>query len=108
MLEPLQPRVSSIEADGHLYLLAGGESKDADLSIWAKTVRIHCHHIFAFGRDRQRFVDVLGDQATAVETLDEAFTLAIQQAFAGDVVLLSPACASFDQFQNYQARGDYF
>ena len=51
---------------------------------------------------------MLGDQATAVETLDEAFALAIQQAFAGDVVLLSPACASFDQFQNYQARGDYF
>ena len=100
--------VSSVEADGHLYLLAGGESKDADLATWAKTVRDHCHHVFAFGRDRQRLIDALGDQATAVETLDEAFTLAVQQAAAGDVVLLSPACASFDQFQNYQARGDYF
>ncbi len=100
--------VSSIETDGHLYLLAGGESKDADLTAWVKAVRVHCHHIFAFGRDRQRFVDVLGDQATAVETLDKAFALAVQQAVAGDVVLLSPACASFDQFQNYQARGDYF
>jgi len=100
--------VSSIETDGHLYLLAGGESKDADLTAWVKTVRVHCHHIFAFGRDRQRFVDVLGDQATAVETLEKAFALAVQQAVAGDVVLLSPACASFDQFQNYQARGDYF
>ncbi len=100
--------VSSIEVDGHLYLLAGGESKDADLTAWAKTARIHCRRIFSFGRDRQRFVDVLRDKTTAVETLDEAFALAVQQAVAGDVVLLSPACASFDQYQNYQARGDYF
>ena len=100
--------VSSIEADGHLYLLAGGQSKDTDLTAWARTVRLHCHYVFVFGRDRQRFIDVLGDQATALETLDEAFALAAQQAVAGDVVLLSPACASFDQFQNYQARGEYF
>ncbi|MEC8126265.1 MAG: UDP-N-acetylmuramoyl-L-alanine--D-glutamate ligase [Pseudomonadota bacterium] len=100
--------VSSIEADGHLYLLAGGQSKDADLTAWAKTVRAYCHQVFAFGRDRQRFIDVLGDQATAVETLDEAFALAVKQAVSGDVVMLSPACASFDQFQNYQARGEYF
>ena len=89
-------------------MLAGGQSKDADLTAWAKTVRAYCHQVFAFGRDRQRFIDVLGDQATAVETLDEAFALAVKQAVSGDVVMLSPACASFDQFQNYQARGEYF
>ncbi|MEK9554793.1 MAG: UDP-N-acetylmuramoyl-L-alanine--D-glutamate ligase, partial [Gammaproteobacteria bacterium] len=62
----------------------------------------------AFGRDRQRFVEALGEQVTAVETLDQAFDLAIQKASEGDVVLLSPACASFDQFTNYQQRGAHF
>ena len=89
-------------------MLAGGEIKDADLSDWATTIKMHCQHVFAFGRDRQRIVDTLGDQVTAIETLDQAFELAIQYAVKGDVVLLSPACASFDQFTNYQARGEYF
>ena len=82
--------------------------KDADLSDWTTTIKAHCQHVFAFGRDRQRIVDTLGDQVTAIETLDQAFELAIQYAVKGDVVLLSPACASFDQFTNYQARGEYF
>jgi UDP-N-acetylmuramoylalanine--D-glutamate ligase len=100
--------VASVDTKNHLYLLAGGESKDADLSQWAKAVRAHCTHVFAFGRDRQRFVEALGEQVTAVETLDQAFDLAVQKANEGDVVLLSPACASFDQFTNYQQRGAHF
>ena len=100
--------ISSVETLGQLYLLAGGESKDADLSQWAKTAKLHCKHVFAFGRDRQRFVDALGRQVTAVETLDQAFELALQHAGEGDVLLLSPACASFDQFSNYQERGAHF
>lgn len=103
-----QTAVLSVETEGHLYLLAGGEIKDADLSDWTTTIKTHCQHVFAFGRDRQRIVDTLGDQVTAIETLDQAFELAIQYAVKGDVVLLSPACASFDQFTNYQARGEYF
>jgi UDP-N-acetylmuramoylalanine--D-glutamate ligase len=100
--------VASVEAQGDLYLLVGGESKDADLSQWAKTATTHCKHVFAFGRDRGRFVDVLGEQVTAFQTLDQAFEHAVQHANAGDVVLLSPACASFDQFNNYQERGAHF
>jgi UDP-N-acetylmuramoylalanine--D-glutamate ligase len=93
---------------GRLLLLAGGESKGADLTQWAQTVKQHCDHVYVYGRDRNRLQVTLGDQATMVDTLDEAFEEAFCRASAGDVILFSPACASFDQFDNYQKRGDHF
>jgi UDP-N-acetylmuramoylalanine--D-glutamate ligase len=100
--------VRSIICEGQKFLLVGGDSKGADLGPWSQTAKAHCQHIFAFGRDAGRFVDVLGDQCTAFETLDEAFAAATKIASQGDVIVLSPACASFDQFANYQSRGDHF
>jgi UDP-N-acetylmuramoylalanine--D-glutamate ligase len=64
--------------------------------------------VYVYGRDRDRFQVALGDQATVVDTLDDAFDQALGGASAGDVILFSPACASFDQFDNYQKRGDHF
>jgi UDP-N-acetylmuramoylalanine--D-glutamate ligase len=100
--------VRSIVTTGRLLLLAGGESKGADLTQWAQTVKKHCDQVYAFGRDRDRFQVALGDQATVVDTLDHALDEALSRASAGDVILFSPACASLDQFENYQKRGDYF
>lgn len=100
--------VRSVVADGRLLLLAGGDSKDADLACWAGTVSKFCHHIYLYGQDKDRFKSVLGDKATTLQTLDKAFKQALGVAQPGDVIILSPACASFDQFLNYQARGNYF
>lgn len=100
--------VRSVVTAGRLVLLAGGESKGADLTQWAQTVKQHCDQVYVYGRDRDRFQAALGDQATMVDTLDDAFDQALGGASAGDVILFSPACASFDQFDNYQKRGDHF
>ena len=98
----------SVCTNGRLFLLAGGESKDADLGRWAEVVKAHCHHVFVYGKDRDRFAAILGSKATVVETLDRAFEGAVSHASEGDVVLLSPACASFDQFSSYEERGHHF
>lgn len=63
--------------------------------------------MIGFGRDGQQIVDACG-QPHYVTTLDEALDLALSMAQPHDAVLLSPACASFDQFDNFAARGDAF
>ena len=100
--------VRSVCTNGRLFLLAGGESKDADLGRWAEVVKAYCHHVFVYGKDRDRFAAILGSKATVFETLDRAFEGAVSHASDGDVVLLSPACASFDQFSSYEERGHHF
>lgn len=91
-----------------MWLLAGGDSKGADLSAWAEVVRKHCQGVRVFGRDRNRLATALGDSVLVCETLEEAMRSLAQEVRAGDLVLLSPACASLDQYPNYQARGLHF
>ena len=100
--------VRSVCTNGRLFLLAGGDSKGAELGSWAKVVKAYCCHVFVYGKDRERFAAILGAHATVVETLDQAFEDAVSHAADGDIVLLSPACASFDQFPSYKARGHHF
>lgn len=103
-----QTAMESIGQAGRLFLLAGGDSKGADLMQWGQAARRNCAGVFAFGRDARRFQAAVGDLARTFETLDQAFQAAVAEAEAGDVILLSPAAASFDQFANYQARGRHF
>ena len=72
-----------------------------------------CDRIRAYGRDAPAFAATLDSAAvqnSVVETLDRAVpaALAAAQAQSADVVLLSPACASFDQYTGFEARGDHF
>jgi UDP-N-acetylmuramoylalanine--D-glutamate ligase len=96
---------------GRVIWLAGGEGKGEDLSELVSVV--HDGHVvlaICFGRDREIFQKALASQV-AVEsrpTLREAFELASQVAGEGDTVLLSPACASFDEFRSFEDRGDQF
>ncbi len=94
---------------GPLILLAGGDGKGADFS----PLRAWGHKIKAailFGKDRQRLAGVLEPvtEIILVEDLTAAVSAARQLAREGDTVLLSPACASLDQFADYRARGDLF
>lgn len=96
------------EAPGRLILLVGGQSKDADFSLLGDPVRQLCKAVFAYGQDGALLAEALGDIAIQVETLEQALSAASSRATSGDTVLLSPACASFDQFRNFEHRGDVF
>jgi UDP-N-acetylmuramoylalanine--D-glutamate ligase len=95
---------------GPVILLAGGVGKGADFSGLAPAMESAGKLAILFGEDAPRIAEALAG-AVAIErvaTLDEAVRLADARAHSGDVVLLSPACASFDQFRNYEHRGEMF
>ncbi len=96
--------------EGNIIWLAGGEGKGADFSDLQAAVAQSVKHAILFGTDAKNIRSALGDAVaiTIVDSLDDAVTLAAQQAEAGDTVLLSPACASFDMFDNFEHRGEQF
>ncbi|MBD3755733.1 MAG: UDP-N-acetylmuramoyl-L-alanine--D-glutamate ligase [Gammaproteobacteria bacterium] len=94
---------------GQIILLAGGVGKDADFTPLRPAVHEYCRQTIVFGRDREQIAAALPHETVAqVETLAQAIALAAETAQAGDCVLFSPACASFDQFDNYAHRGKVF
>ena len=93
-----------------VVLIAGGEGKGADFSALAAPVAEHARAVVLYGRDAPLLARALGDAAPVnrVADLDAAVARAAQLAEPGDSVLLSPACASFDQFRDYRERGAAF
>ncbi len=92
---------------GRLHLLVGGDSKGADLFDLKKALLGRDVSLYCFGRDSEKFMP-LHPSATQFETMEQAMALAYENARADDVILLSPACASLDQFRHFMARGDAF
>ncbi|MNY54104.1 UDP-N-acetylmuramoylalanine--D-glutamate ligase [compost metagenome] len=64
--------------------------------------------MYCFGRDGAELADLRPEIAVQTETMEQAIRLIAPQVKAGDMVLLSPACASLDQFKNFEQRGDLF
>lgn len=95
---------------GKLVLIAGGDGKGADFSGLRAPVAAHCRTVVLIGRDAELIAKALGDDVALIRvaTLDEAVQRCAEIAQAGDAVLLSPACASFDMFKNYEERGRLF
>jgi UDP-N-acetylmuramoylalanine--D-glutamate ligase len=92
-------------------LIAGGDGKGQDFRPLRQAVDEHCRAVLLIGRDAPLIQRALGGTAAAIEcpgTLDLAVTRAIEMAQPGDAVLLSPACASLDQFTNYVERGERY
>lgn len=95
---------------GPLFLLMGGRDKDGDFETLAALIKGKVRELVLFGEARERIGKALGGivKTSAVPTLREAILAAYGQAAAGDIVLLSPGCASFDEFSDYKARGVFF
>lgn len=95
---------------GKLILLAGGVGKGADFTPLAAPLAECARVALVFGNDAPRLSAALSTALPVhqVEDLTQAMEAAWQLAAPGDCVLLSPACASLDQFSNYQERGDVF
>jgi len=95
---------------GPVILLAGGVDKGGDYAPLRHLVQNTVKKLILFGAAKDIIADALGSATDTliVETLAEAVDAAARAAGAGDTVLLSPACASFDQFRNYAHRGEVF
>lgn len=94
-----------------VVLIAGGEGKGQDFAPLAAPVAAHCRAVVLIGRDARSIARSLEGSSVPVEhagTLDVAVPRAMALAQQGDAVLLSPACASLDQFANYIERGERF
>ncbi len=91
-------------------MIMGGQSKGADLTPLARSMDDSVREVILLGEDADRLAQALDlvVKTTRVENLQQATKYAKQKARPGDVVLFSPACASFDMFENYVARGEAF
>lgn len=98
---------STLNSRQKLILIAGGEGKGADFSPLFTAMKQDVAELITLGKDGAQ-IAALYEGAYAVESLEQAVSLANDLAKAGDLVLLSPACASLDMFPNYMARGKAF
>jgi UDP-N-acetylmuramoylalanine--D-glutamate ligase len=95
---------------GDLWLIAGGKGKGAPYAPMVEEGRGKVKGVLTIGHDADTLARAYAGQATvhACGTLDAAVKKARELARVGDTVLLSPACASYDQFKNFEDRGDTF
>jgi len=91
-------------------LIAGGKDKNGDLSPLEALIQKRVKHLILIGEAKERMNRELGGLTDTVmaKTMEEAVVLARQKAKGGEVVLLSPACSSFDMFKDYKERGQVF
>lgn len=97
-------------AQKKLILIAGGEGKGADFTPLKPAIDQYVKCVVLMGADAQIIAQAIDGETVIqfVESLNAAIIQAKKIAIAGDVVVLSPACASFDMFVNFEARGDAF
>ena len=95
---------------GHIVLIAGGQGKGADFSALVPAMNKWGKAIVLIGQDAAEMAGYFNAdfQTYFAGDMDNAVEIALQQASDGDAVLLSPACASFDMFENFQHRGFSF
>lgn len=98
-----------------VWLLIGGKDKGGSYDVLLKEAAKRCRGICLFGEARNIIREAINCSAyrNSLETLDarnleEAFKITVERVKTGEVVLLSPACSSFDQYRNYAERGDHF
>lgn len=100
--------LSGLQVKGRLWLLLGGDGKSADFSPLAPYLQYDSVRPYCFGRDGDALAALRPDVAVRTATMREAMQQIAAQVVPGDMVLLSPACASLDQFKNFEQRGEIF
>ena len=98
------------ESGKRIWLIAGGDGKGQDFSPLREPALRFVKGILLIGKDAEKIAEVLGDEVpcTLSAILPAAVQAAAAQAQSGDLVLLSPACASLDQFRDYVERAELF
>jgi UDP-N-acetylmuramoylalanine--D-glutamate ligase len=95
---------------GGIHLILGGKDKDSDYSLMSEMLKERVKIVYTIGSAAEKIERQLQGvvKIVSAETLQAAVAKAAKAAAVGDVVLLSPACSSFDQFENYEQRGRVF
>lgn len=109
-LEKALSSASAPKGEPNVLLIAGGTDKGLDYYSLGPTLARRVKQAFLLGetREKLRASWSLFAPCELIDTVAEAVTRAVEEALPGDVVLLSPGCASFDQFENYQHRGEVY
>lgn len=100
--------LNGLHVDGTLHLLLGGDGKSADFSSLAQYLQGDNVRLYCFGRDGEQLAALRPEVAEQTETMEQAMRIIATRVKSGDMVLLSPACASLDQFKSFEQRGDEF
>ncbi len=95
---------------GNIHLILGGKDKNSDYTQLNALLRARVKAVYTIGSAAEKIEGQIAGVTPVVQagTLEAAVDQAAGQAVAGDVVLLAPACSSFDQFENYEHRGRVF
>ncbi|HSA91593.1 MAG TPA: UDP-N-acetylmuramoyl-L-alanine--D-glutamate ligase [Terriglobales bacterium] len=95
---------------GGIHIILGGKDKGSDYSVLAPLLKARVRRVYTIGAAAEKIEQQIAGAAEVLraETLENAVRRAAEAASPGEVVLLAPACASFDQFQNYEHRGRVF
>jgi UDP-N-acetylmuramoylalanine--D-glutamate ligase len=88
----------------------GGRDKEGDFGTLSALIKSKVKELVLFGEARSKIDNLIGGivKTSKCITLKEAIELAYRHSSPGDVILLSPGCASFDEFSNYKERGRFF
>jgi len=105
--------IKALEAfPGNVILIAGGRDKNTDLTEFMTLIKARVDHLILLGEAKSRFLQTAQQHGVKhihqVDTFEDGVKLAHRLAVPPQVVLLSPACASYDMFQNYEERGRVF
>ncbi|MGD0282003.1 MAG: UDP-N-acetylmuramoyl-L-alanine--D-glutamate ligase [Dissulfurispiraceae bacterium] len=103
--------IKSLESfDGPVILIAGGRDKDGNFSELRPFIRDKVKALVLIGEARDKIRKAIGDSTEIImeDGLGDAVAKAMELALPGDIVLLSPACASFDMFRDFEHRGRQF
>jgi len=95
---------------GGLWIILGGKDKDSDYTLLYDRLKQKARGILLIGAAAEKIATQLGTGLPLIQsgTLEAAVSWAAREAKAGETVLLAPACASFDQFENFEHRGRVF
>jgi UDP-N-acetylmuramoylalanine--D-glutamate ligase len=95
---------------GNIHIILGGKDKGSDYSVLNPLLKERAKRVYLIGAATDKIAAQVQSATAMVRsgTLERAVRQAFDAARSGDVVLLAPACASFDQFENYEHRGRVF
>jgi UDP-N-acetylmuramoylalanine--D-glutamate ligase len=94
----------------NIHIILGGKDKGSDYTVLVPLLQSRVKHVYTIGAAAEKIESHIRGAADIVKagTIDVAVRKAMESASAGDIVLLAPACASFDQFTSYEHRGKVF